>query len=274
MLLVIDTCEHLLDECAALAAAVLRSSATVHVLATSRESIGIDGERTWAVPGLALAPSGAAPDQMRAADAVRLYLSRADAVQPALVITDDRARVLHHVCARLDGIPLAIELAAARGRILTIEQIAARLDDRFRLLLGGDRRLPRQKTLQATVDWSYEQLSELERRLFRRLAVFPSTWSLDAATNVCSDTRDEFDTIDLLARLVEKSLVLIGEDAVEGRRYRMLETIRQYGDGRMRESGERDDIRARHAEYYRQLARSARAALLGHEQPAWLGLTT
>ena len=271
MLLVIDNCEHLLTACATVVTEVLHSSADVAVLATSRASLAIDGECVLHVPGLGLPPPDAGPEQILTADAVKLYASRAGLVPPRLVPTDESVRSIREICTRLDGVPLAIELAAARGNVLTVEQIASRLNDRFRLLVGGDRRLPRHATLRATVDWSYEQLSEPERRFFRQLSVFQGTWSLEAATAVCLDTQDEFDAIDLLSLLLEKSLVLSSEDAPEGRRYRMLETMREYGRDRLRESGDERAMVARHRDYFRALARTARGELFGGGQSAWVG---
>ena len=271
MLLVIDNCEHLLTACATVVTAVLHSCAAVAVLATSRTPLAIQGECVLHVPGLGLPPPDASPEQILTADAVKLYVSRAGLVQPRLVLTNESVRSIREICTRLDGVPLAIELAAARGNVLTVEQIASRLNDRFRLLVGGDRRLPRHGTLRATVDWSYEQLSEPERRFFRQLSVFQGTWSLEAATAVCLDTQDEFDAIDLLSLLLEKSLVLSSEDAPEGRRYRMLETMREYGRDRLRESGEEQATLARHRDYFRALARTARGELFGGGQSTWVG---
>ena len=242
VLIVIDNCEHLRISCADLAAGLLSSCGAVRIIATSREPLGIEGEYAYPVLGLTLAAPNADPAEIRAAEAVRLYVSRAGVVHPQLVLTNETMRAVSDVCMRLDGIPLAIELAAARGNVLTIEQIASHLNDRFRLLVASDLRLPRHQTLRGTVDWSYDQLSEPERRLFQALSAFHGTWSLEAATAVCTDTRDEFDTIELLSGLLDKSLVLSIEDAPEGRRYRMLETMREYALERLRESGERERI--------------------------------
>jgi predicted ATPase/DNA-binding winged helix-turn-helix (wHTH) protein len=270
VLLVVDNCEHLRIACADLAAEVLPSCAAVRIIATSREPLGIEGEYAYPVLGLTLAMPNADPAEILAAEAVRLYVSRAGAVHPRLVLTTATVRTVSDVCTRLDGVPLAIELAAARGTVLTIEQIASRLNDRFRLLLGSHRRPPRHQTLRATIDWSHEQLSEPERRLFRGLSVFHGTWSLEATTAVCTDPKEEFETIELLSSLLNKSFVLNDEDAPEGRRYRMLETMREYGRDRLRESGEREGILARHLDYFRHLAASARVALRGADQMAWL----
>jgi predicted ATPase len=168
------------------------------VLATSRERLASEGEFVLRVPGLAVPQPGANRDEILSADAAKLYVARAGLVQPRLVLTDENVRSVQEICTRLDGIPLAIELAAARGNVLTVEQIASHLNDRFRLLVASDRRLPRQKAIRATLDWSYEQLGEPERRFFRQLSVFQGTWSLEAATAVCLETPDEFEAIDLL----------------------------------------------------------------------------
>src|SRR5262245_4344653 len=192
MLLVFDNCEHLLGACAEVISAVLRSCADVVVLATSRARFAIQGEDVVPVPGLGLPAPDAKPDEILTADAVKLYISRASLVQPELRLTHEGIQSIREVCTRLDGLPLAIELAAARGNVLTIEQIASHLNDRFRLLVASDHRLPRHKTLRATIDWSYEQLTEPERRFFRQLSVFQGSWSLEAATAVCLDTHDEF----------------------------------------------------------------------------------
>jgi predicted ATPase/DNA-binding winged helix-turn-helix (wHTH) protein len=270
VLLVIDNCEHLRVACAELAEAVLRPNAAVRIIATSREALRIQGEYTYPVSGLGLAPAGANQGQILEAEAVRLYVARASVVHPQLALTTGTVRAVSDVCTRLDGVPLAIELAAACGRVLTIEQIASHLNHRFRLLVASDRRLPRHQTLRATIDWSYDQLSEPERRLFQGLSAFHGTWSLEAATAVCTVTREEFDTIELLSGLLDKSLVLNTEDAPEGRRYRMLETMREYALERLRESGEQETILSRHLDYFRTLARSAHVELLGADQTAWL----
>lgn len=270
VLLVIDNCEHVRIACAELAAAILRPSAAVRIIATSREPLKIQGEYAYPVSGLALAAADANQAQILEAEAVRLYVARASVVHPHLALTPESVRAVSDVCTRLDGVPLAIELAAARGSVLTIEQIASHLNDRFRLLVSSDHRLPRHQTLRATVDWSYDQLSEPERRLFLGLSAFHGTWSLEAATAVCTVTREKFDTIELLSGLLDKSLVLNADDAPEGRRYRMLETMREYALERLRESGEHETILSRHLDYFRGLARSARPALLGADQTAWL----
>jgi predicted ATPase/transcriptional regulator with XRE-family HTH domain len=278
LLLILDNCEHLIEDCARFADAVLRTGREVRILATSREALGIAGERTWRVPSLpAPDPRAALPvEQIEQYAAVQLFIARATYVLPGFQVTNANAPALAQVCWRLDGIPLAIELAAARVRALSVEQIAARLDDRFRLLTeGGRTALPRQQTLRATLDWSYDLLTDPERILFRRLAVFADGWRLDAAEAVCADVTlpdpgpvrdgvsglttqvparrgsgeesllDAADVLDLLCRLVDKSLVT-AEPLGGETRYRMLETIREYALEKLREAGEVEAVRGRH----------------------------
>ncbi len=268
MLLVLDNCEHLIDACAQLADTLLHADPQLRILASSREPLGIAGEAFFRVPALAAPdPSQLPPlDQLIQYEAVQLFAERARAVQPAFTVTNANAASLAQICARLDGIPLAIELAAARVRMLMVEQIAARLDDRFRLLTGGSRTaLPRQQTLQALIDWSYDLLAEAERVLLRRLAVFVGGWTLEGAEAVCELSieneelrkatydhavlNSQFSILDLLGHLVDKSLVQVEQGGVAAR-YRMLETIRQYALEKLAGSGEADAVRARHAEYY------------------------
>ena len=272
-LLLLDNCEHLLEATARLADAVLRGCPGVRVLATSRELLGVAGETAWRVPSLGLPDPGAAPGAaaLEASGAGRLFLERARAAQPGFALTDANAGAVAEVCRRLDGIPLALELAAARVRVLTPEQLAARLGDRFRLLTGGGRTaLRRQQTLQAAVDWSHDLLAEPERALFRRLAVFPGGatggFPLEAAEAVgaggAGDSGDPVaagDVLDLLAGLVDKSLVL-AEARGEAQRYRLLETLRQYAGERLLQAGEAGAVRDRHAAWCLDLARAIAAA--------------
>jgi predicted ATPase/DNA-binding XRE family transcriptional regulator len=259
VLMVLDNCEHLLQACAVLLDSVLRGCPELHVLATSRESIGIDGEVAWRVPSLAV------PDTERAVVAelqnnpsVRLFVERARAVQPRFALTAREAPAVSQICRRLDGIPLALELAAARIQALTAEQLAVRLDQRFRLLTGGSRAaLPRQQTLQATLDWSYDLLSQSERRLFERLAVFAGGWTLEAAEAIGVGVGvAEDDVFDLLARLVRKSLVVASEAADGAEHYALLETVRDYARQKLVARGavEATSARERHAAYYSDLA--------------------
>ena len=296
--LLLDNCEHLVTDCAVLADGLLRASPGLTVLATSREPLGISGETVWRVPPLGLpdasheeAFADSASDLGRY-EAVRLFEERARAALPTFELTDQNVQAVAQVCHRLDGIPLAIELAAARVRGLAPEQLAARLDDRFRLLTGGSRTaLPRQRTLRALVDWSYELLSEPERILFRRLSVFAGGWTLEAAERVCDGVaRDEGrgtsgdglsspltprpSPLELLLQLVDRSLVLVEQQSaqvggVPAVRYRLLETLRQYGAERLRDAGEEAVVRARHTEWCFALAEDAGSTLEGLRGGAW-----
>ena len=246
-LLVLDNCEHLLGPVATLVDTLLRRCTTLTVIATSREPLGVPGETGWRVPSLsAPAPSESVPiETLSQYDAVRLFVDRARKARSNFRLTDDNAPAVAQICHRLDGIPLAIELAAARVRGLTVEQVAVGLDDRFRLLTGGARTvLPRQQTLQASVDWGYELLSDSERAVFRRLSVFVGGFNLDAAERVVAgDGIEPVDVLDVLLGLVDKSMVVVDDDVD---RHRMLETLRQYGGARLVEAGETAAIRDRH----------------------------
>lgn len=281
LLILLDNCEHLVGACAEIASALLRSCPHVTVLVTSREALGVGGELLWRVPSLSMpplardqhAPQLLAEDaaQVGACEAVQLFLQRARAVRPEIELTPQNAPVLAQICQRLDGIPLAIELAAARTQVLSVEQIAARLDDRFRLLTWGSRTaLPRQQTLSATLTWSHELLSEPERALFRRASVFAGSWTLEAAEEVCAgaDLAQE-EMLDHLTQLVNKSLAFV-EIHESQARYRFLETMRQYGRERLEEAGETPRIHTRHLEYMLALTRVAENQLLGAEQVAWV----
>lgn len=274
LLLVLDNCEHLVTACAAVAEALLRSCPHLRILATSRELIGIGGEIAWRVPSLDLPEAGPslALDQVARAEAVRLFVERAAAARPGFALTAENAPAVLQICQRLDGMPLAIELAAARMRVMSAQQIAARLDDRFRLLTGGSRvALPRQQTLRGALDWSHALLAAEEQVLFRRLAVFAGGWSLDAAEAVCAAGGiTAGDVVDLLGRLVDKSLVWVDEQE-EGPRYRLLETIREYAAEKLEAAGEAVAVRARHYDWCLALAERAQPHLTGAEQATWLG---
>jgi non-specific serine/threonine protein kinase len=274
ILLVLDNCEHVLVTTAELADTLLRAAAGLTILATSREGLGIAGETRWRVPSLTVPDPHhvASSDDLLQYEAVQLLVERATAGHPGFALTRDNAATVAEVCRRLDGIPLAIELAAARLNVLSIEQINRRLDDRFRLLASTDRApIGRQHTLAATVGWSYDLLSEAERRLLRRLSTFAGGWTLEAAEHVCSGGGiDRGDVLDLLSRLVDKSLVIVDVEAGGRRRYRCLETVRQYGWERLRESDEADAVRARHFGYFLELARRAEPELTRAEQLHWL----
>ncbi|HEY8899901.1 MAG TPA: adenylate/guanylate cyclase domain-containing protein [Chthoniobacterales bacterium] len=279
MLLIIDNCEHLLEACADLVAEMLRSCSTIRILATSRASLGIAGERTWAVPPLSVL--NPARDLFQISDivgvvsqyeAVRLFIDRAAAVKPGFEVTRQNAAAIAQICWRLDGIPLAIELAAARARVLTPEQIAQRLDDRFRLLTGGGRSvLPHQQTLRTLIDWSYDLLSESERVLFRRLGVFGGGRTIEAIEAVCTgDGVDTYDALDLLQLLVDKSLLSVESDATDATRYTMIESVWQYARERLEASGEFPALRDRHLDYFLVLAEEARPQLESLSTARWL----
>jgi len=273
LLLVVDNCEHLIAACAELAEAFMRSCPRLRILATSREPLGIQGETVWRVPSLSLpeTPRPPSPEQLMQYEAVRLFVERATAVQPAFTLTGKNPGAVATVCRRLDGIPLAIELAAARMRVLSVEQIAVRLDERFSLLTGGGRTaLPRQQTLRGALDWSYDLLSHKERAVLRRLSAFAGGWTLEAAEAVCAGEGVEApEILDLLTELVFKSLVLmdVQEEQV---RYRLLETVRQYGRDRLEESGEGTSARMRHLHWYLRLVEQAEPELIGAGQSLWL----
>ena len=265
-LLVLDNCEHLVEAAATLADRVLAQCPGMRILATSREPLNIGGETLWPVGPLEL-PPGRADGDARSYASVVLFEERARAVSPGFSVTPANAAAVHRICRALDGMPLAIELAAARMRSMTAEQVAARLDDRFRLLTGGSRTaLPRHQTLRAVVDWSWDLLEAGERALLRRLSVFAGGGTVDAAEQVCAGAPAAAeDVFDLLAALVDKSLVVVRQTA-DGPRYRMLEIIRAYGRERLAEAGETEEVRRRHRAYFLRLTESSQAALLGAGQ--------
>jgi non-specific serine/threonine protein kinase len=276
LLLVLDNCEHLVAACAELATALLRGCPHLHILATSREGLGVGGEQLYQVPSLATPPLDHLPSsaELGRYAAVALFVARAQERRTDFALTAQNSRAVAQVCARLDGMPLAIELAAARVGSLPVEAVAARLDDRFRLLTTGPRTaMPRQQTLRATLDWSYDLLSEGEQRLLHRLSVFAGGWTLAAAEAVCSGARIEtWEVLDLLGGLVNKSLVLLEEAGLEGEqgRYRLLETVRQYAQEQLAAAGEAAAVRDRHLAYFRALAEEAEPQLIGPEQDQWL----
>ena len=280
LLLVLDNCEHLIEACAQFADAVLRASRQTRILATSREALRIAGESAYRVPSLETPnPKLQIPiEQLTQYDAVRLFAERATAALSTFSITNDNVATIAQICYRLDGIPLAIELAAARVKALAVDKISERLDDRFRLLTGGSRiALPRHKTLSAMIDWSYDLLFESERVLLRRLSVFAGGWTLEAAEDVCADDDTEGasrvlllnDILDLLARLVDKSLVVLEVEATETR-YRMLETIRQYAHDKIVDAGELDHLRDQHLRFFAELSEHTRPILEAAQRSAWL----
>ena len=273
LLLVLDNCEHLVAACASLAADILRNCPDVHILASSREPLGVAGEQTYRVPTLSLPD----PKQAQTAEglsqyeAVRLFIERAQAVQPSFSVTDVNAPAVAQVCWRLDGIPLAIELAAARVRSLSAEEISRYMDQRFRLLTGGSRdRLPRQQTLRALIDWSYDLLTEAEKALLCRLSVFAGGWTFSAAKVVCAGNDvEDFEVLDLLTALVDKSLVAT-ESVGDGTRYRLLETVRQYAEERLAERGETEAVQDAHLSWCVALAGEADQHGRGPDEGAWL----
>jgi len=272
MLLVLDNCEHLVAACAALLQRLISAAPGVRALAASREGLGVPGERAVTVRSLSFPLPGSKHDlrALEAFEAVRLFVERAQLSVPRFSLADDTADAVAEICRRLDGIPLAIELAAARVKILSVEEIRARLDDRFRLLTGGSRTaLARQQTLLATIQWSYDHLVPAERQLLRRLSVCVGGWTLRGAVRVAGEPLDEYAVLDLLARLVDQSLVTTRR--VEGgtTRYSMLETVRQYAHDRLNEASEGEATRNRHLEFYVALAEEAEPELGGREQSAW-----
>ena len=251
ILLVLDNCEHLLEPVDVLVGTVLRRCPHVTIVATSREVLSVAGETTWSTPGLSLPPAGAgAPDDLEGSDAASLFVVRARTAQPGFGAVPANTAAIARICRRLDGIPLALELAAARVRVLSVTQLADRLDDRLRLLTSGPRSAPaRHQTLRATMDWSFGLLGAAEQQLLRRLAVFPQSFDLEAAAAVAGDGADPIDVLDLLARLVDKSLV-VPEGAAETARYRLLETVRQYAAEKLAGAGEEEGTRARHRRHF------------------------
>jgi non-specific serine/threonine protein kinase len=259
LLLILDNCEHVLQSVATVSSALLNGT-RIRILATSREALGLLGERVYRMPSLDLPSRDGGFDDIAASPAVRLFVERARGVQPAFQITAETAGTVAELCRKLDGLPLALELAAAKVKVLNVSQIAARVDDRFRLLTGGSRAaVPRQQTLRALVDWSYDLLNAEERRLLRELSVFGGGWTLEGAEAICQG-----DVLDLLAALVDKSLV-----SFEGR-YGMLETVRQYALEKAIEQGEVPELRRRHRAYYLRFAEQAADALRGPHQAEYL----
>jgi predicted ATPase/class 3 adenylate cyclase len=279
ILVVLDNCEHLLSAASALAAELLRSCPGLKILATSRHAMAIGGEAIFRVPPLQVLEFDA--DDFRGEDfaerlsqyeAVKLFVARAVAVRSDFTITKANAPAVAEICSRLDGIPLAIELAAARVRLLSVEQIASRLDDRFRLLRGGRRDgLPHQQTLQTLIDWSHDLLSEKERIAFRRMGVFAGGRTLEALEKVCSgDGLEEFEMLDLLEQLVDKSLITVEPDDSGNPRYTMIETVWHYSREKLDASGEAPTVRDRHLDYFLAFAEEAAPHLEGPDQRSWL----
>jgi predicted ATPase/class 3 adenylate cyclase len=280
LLLLLDNCEHLLDACARLADTLLRNCPYLQLLATSREGLNIAGELTYRVPSLSLprTPRQATVESLAQCEAARLFLDRAQFHQPAFVVTGQNAPALAQLCVHLDGIPLALELAAARVRSLSVEEINGKLDNRFRLLTGGSRTaLPRQQTLRAAIDWSYELLTERERTVLNRLSVFAGGWTLEAAEVVCTDEGnlqrsepiEDWELLDLLTSLTDKNLTL-AEPQDGQTRYRLLETIQQYAGERLAERGEAEAVRRKHRDYFLALAQEGGPQVRGRNAVQWM----
>jgi len=284
LLLLLDNCEHLIEAAAKLVEHLLGSCRTLHVLATSREALGVPGEATYPVPSLAVPDTLDHLDHLdlamvAASEAVSLFVERATTTLPSFRLDASNAASVVEICRRLDGIPLALELAAARANVLSAAEIAQGLGDRFRLLTGGRRTaVPRQQTLQALIDWSWDLLTEADQQLLSRLSTFTGGWTLEAATGVAGDQADpaapppgvaRLETLDGLGRLVDRSLLVVTH--AETTRYGMLETIRQYANDRLVASGEAADRRTRHLAWFRRLAAEAHKGIAGPDMVAWLG---
>ena len=287
MLLILDNCEHIVREASALASSLLRACPQLRIMATSREILGVEGEIPFDCPSLSLPNTRHLPPLAELAqfEAVRLFTERAQTISPTFALTETNAADVARICLRLDGIPLAIELAVARMRMLSVEQIAARLDHAFRLLTGGSRSvLPHHQTLKALIDWSYNLLSREERILLLRLAVFAGSWTLDATEKVCADQEEEpaeqdiqdivrllpVEIMDLLGQLIDKSLIHLEHPQGEDPRYRMLETVRLYAQDRLVESGGVEEVRERHLDYFLNLVLQAEPHLRAKEAKRWL----
>ena len=276
LLLVMDNCEHVVGAAAGLVDRLLDSCLGVRILATSREALGVEGEARWLVPPLSVPEPQGTPslEQLQAYESVRLFVERARERGPSFSLSPHNAIAVTEICSTLEGMPLAVELAAARVATLSLEQIAQRLTDSLKLLTGGARTaVDRRRTLKGTLDWGHDLLAKLERVLFRRLSVFAGGWTLEALEAVGSGEGVEAgEVLDLLSGLVEKSLVVVkGSDQGEVR-YRLLEPIRQYALEKLEESGEAEGVQERHAGYYLELAETAEPELIGFRQETWLEL--
>ena len=273
VLLILDNAEHLLAACGNLAGDLVQACPQVVVLATSREASGIPGELKFRVPSLST-PDPArdvTPEQVSSFESVRLFVERARLNAPRFAVTAQNAPALASVCHRLDGIPLAIELAAARARAISVEQLNHRLDQRFRLITGGSRTAPRrQQTLRALIDWSYDLLDSAEKALLCRSSVFAGGWTLEAAEQICiGEEVEDWEVLDVLTSLADKNLV-VTEDRNDTIRYRLLETVRQYASEHLIESGRGEAVRARHRDYFLARAEESEPKLVSAEQAEWL----
>src|SRR5450631_2115959 len=268
ILLILDNCEHVLDACARFVAVLLRETAQVTVIATSREPLHLAAEHPYPVAALPLPDPKADAQSIARSDAVQLFVERARQYRPHFGLQEQRAHAVAEICVRLDGIPLALELAAARVAVLPVEQIVRLLDQRFRLLTSGNRELPRHQTLHAMIDWSYELLDEAEKALFARLSVFAGGWTLAAAEAVCGgDPIAKDEVVYVLIGLIEQSLVVADED---GDRYRMLDTIRYFAIEKLGQALDCEEVRNRHLEFYVVFAEHAERYLFGASQVEWL----
>lgn len=273
LLLILDNCEHLIGECARISELLLSSCPNLKILTTSRELLGMTGETIYPVPPLSL-PSDLDPEKIDWTEAVRLFVDRASLTLPTFALTSRNREAVVQVCRQLDGIPLAIELAAARVKVLTVDQIASRLDDRFNFLTSGNRSaLPQHQTLRALVDWSYELLTSQEQDLLRRLAVFSGGFTLEAAQAVCGMDGDRFiSVLENLSRLIDKSLVDTDETTAETMRYRLLETIRQYALEKLKQAGESQFAQERHFQFFLEMVEESDRQRKGAYPKKWLGL--
>ena len=267
-LIVLDNCEHVLDAVAEVADVLISACADLKIVTTSREGLGLVGEQIFPVCPLSL-PLSADGLAMQDSEAVRLFVDRACLTRPDFTIHNRNAVAVMDICCRLDGIALAIELAAARVDVLSVDEISARLDDRFRFLIGGSRALPRHQTLQITLQWSHDALPLQEQQLFRQLAIFAGGCTLSAATDV-SGVADEYAVLALLTRLHDKSLLVFDQDGLAQPRYRMLETVRQYAQDRLDSAGDGVAVRDRHLRCFVALAETASAQMQGPQQGAWM----
>lgn len=270
-LLILDNCEHLIAACALLVEFLLRACPNLHILVTSREPLRVPGEMIWRVPPLTLPDAMPTVASLAESEAVQLFVERARGRLPDFALTEENAAAVATICQRLDGMPLALELAAARVAVLPVGQLAARLDDALRVLTVGERTAPpRQQALRATLDWSHALLTAEEQAALRRLAVFAAGWELEAAEAVCgADEIARADVLELLGQLVEKSLITMAEEGGVAR-YQMLEVVRQYASERLAASGEAEDTRRRHALYYLAMIAEPDAASVGTAQATWV----
>ena len=271
LLIVIDNCEHLVHACADMAHAILKAAPNVRMVTSSREALRVPGEHAYPILPLPVPKSGDSLEMLAKSTAVRLFVARAQQHKPAFELNEKEAPAIAELVSRLEGIPLALELAAARVRSLGVADINKRLKDRYKILTGGDRVLQeRQQTLRALVDWSYELLSQTEQTILSRLAVFVGGFDLAAAEDVCgAEPIDSLDVLDILQSLVEKSLVML-DDSGESTRYRMLETIREYADEKLEQGGEKATIAERHCQHFFTLAKQVRDGLTGPELAEWV----